>query len=53
MLGAQLRARAWRVGEVHPLDQRFLWKHPHPNPPPQATRKRERERTSDPATNLI
>jgi len=24
------------VGEVYPLDQRVLRKHPHPSPPPQA-----------------
>jgi hypothetical protein len=45
--------RARRVGEVHPLDQRALWKHPHPNPPPQV---RQRERTSVATTarsNLI
>jgi len=40
------------VGEVYPLDQRALRKHPHPALP----RKRERERTSiaDPTRpNLI
>ena len=43
-LGAQLRARARRVGEIyHPLDKRVLRKHPHPSPPPQ---ERERERSS-------
>jgi len=46
---AQLRARARRVGEVYPLHQRILRKHPHPNLP----RKRERERTFVVAKNSI
>jgi hypothetical protein len=37
---SRLRGRstrgARRVGEVYPLHQRILRKHPHPNPPPQA-----------------